>query len=220
MTQKQKILGIVLALLVPAAVWAGDLVLPHVFAGGQPIRASEFNANFEALRAAIAAQQTEVGRLREQLGVTSQSDGGAFSVSGTEIVTLTESDFLPPERLPDTCDYISPLAETNNADVQKVASAFSQNRITSIFCRASRKVVSNSSSGTFTTYPNENMMGSHSIRRLPDGRKTIDDVLIAGSYMTPNALCGTTTITISDVSVVCHVTVGGGLPDAGVDGGP
>lgn len=45
--------GILVSLLVPAVIFAGNAVLPFTFTSGSPIRASEMNANFEALRAAI-----------------------------------------------------------------------------------------------------------------------------------------------------------------------
>lgn len=45
--------GVLVGLLVPAVIFAGNAVLPFTFTSGSPIRASEMNANFEALRAAI-----------------------------------------------------------------------------------------------------------------------------------------------------------------------
>lgn len=49
----KKLRGIVMLLAVPAVVWAGNLVLPFTFSPGTPIRASEMNANFTALKGAV-----------------------------------------------------------------------------------------------------------------------------------------------------------------------
>jgi hypothetical protein len=46
-------LGVLLGLLVPLVIWAGDLVLPHRFSSGDPIRASDMNDNFDAVAAAV-----------------------------------------------------------------------------------------------------------------------------------------------------------------------
>lgn len=44
----------VLALSIPAALWAADLSLPHVFTKGTIIHADEVNSNFEVLRHDLA----------------------------------------------------------------------------------------------------------------------------------------------------------------------
>lgn len=46
-------LSCLLAIAVPAVIYAADLTLPHVFTVGTPILASEVNANFEAVRLAV-----------------------------------------------------------------------------------------------------------------------------------------------------------------------
>lgn len=49
-------LGVILGILVPLTIWAADVLLPHTFQSGGAIRASEVNANFEALRVAVNAK--------------------------------------------------------------------------------------------------------------------------------------------------------------------
>lgn len=46
--------------VVPTIIWAGDVMLPHVFMPETTIKAAEVNANFEALRKDIAASDRMV----------------------------------------------------------------------------------------------------------------------------------------------------------------
>lgn len=50
---KYKLRGILIAVFIPLAVWAGNLVLPFTFQSGAPIRASEMNDNFAAVKQSI-----------------------------------------------------------------------------------------------------------------------------------------------------------------------
>lgn len=78
-------LGIALGVLVPLVIWAGDLVVPHTFTAGGPIRADEMNANFEAVRAAVntkadrvdagTAARLKVVQFRSTDGTTLPSSG-------------------------------------------------------------------------------------------------------------------------------------------------
>lgn len=53
MNDSRRLAGILVAVLVPVVVWAGNLVLPFSFQAGSPIRASEMNANFAAVKQAV-----------------------------------------------------------------------------------------------------------------------------------------------------------------------
>lgn len=73
--------GILVSLLVPAVIFAGNAVLPFTFTSGSPIRASEMNANFESLRAAINLGNS--GTRLKQLAWRF-SDGARFNLTGLD----------------------------------------------------------------------------------------------------------------------------------------
>lgn len=55
MNRRFTLVAIAGALLVPFAVWGSDVTLPFTFQSGTPIRASEMNDNFSAVKTAVAA---------------------------------------------------------------------------------------------------------------------------------------------------------------------
>ncbi len=66
MLQKTKytLFGIFIAVL---GLWGLAVTLPHTFSSGQVIKASEMNANFNALKNAIGALETEVNSLKAKV---------------------------------------------------------------------------------------------------------------------------------------------------------
>lgn len=83
MTKHRGVAGVVLALLVPLAVWAGNLVLPFTFHAGDVIRASEVNANFTAVKDSVDDLDARL---------SSASGGSAHSGSRLKLLVLESDD--------------------------------------------------------------------------------------------------------------------------------
>ncbi|MBI2390505.1 MAG: hypothetical protein HYV09_13025 [Deltaproteobacteria bacterium] len=95
------ILGVTLALLPATIVYASEVVLPFKFAAGTPIKSSDVNANFAALRDATNARlESKYGRLAyatfgnctaSPCLVSSKfnSTGGAVSATRTSVGNYT-----------------------------------------------------------------------------------------------------------------------------------
>lgn len=81
MNRKSWWLSCIAAVAVPSVIYAGTLTLPHLFTSGTPIMASEMNANFEAVKQAIARTFSSGTRLRAL--ILKSSDGVSLPASST-----------------------------------------------------------------------------------------------------------------------------------------
>lgn len=76
-------LGVVGAVLVPAAIWAGNLTVPHHFNAGDVISAAEVNENFAALQDAANVRRASVTFFTgEQKKSWGYNVGGFYDVPG------------------------------------------------------------------------------------------------------------------------------------------
>lgn len=93
MLRHRRLGGIILAILLPVVVWAGNLILPFTFQSGTPIRASEMNANFAAVKQAVDELDARVsgsgtGLLRSGTRLKQITLEGADGVSATGVFSF------------------------------------------------------------------------------------------------------------------------------------